>query len=251
VGFKNKNHFVADFAVKWKTEKSEREKKLYGKTHMLAGATTAAGASFIVQQPINPVWVALATIGALIPDIDHEFSTVSNYEPPTGPVKIKPLKWIPKLLHLMGFKHRTITHCFLGWAIFMAITLPLGIWVDWGWWIALSVIGYGSHLITDGLTKSGIKWFYPFSKNDWHFLPKHFRVTTGEGGETAFSVVILILLAMIILLSISMYGVINQPDVGMIKVKNLLTDWLNWISGRVQQVNYPSLTEGVLPVEGR
>lgn len=204
--------------------RNEKGEPMQGRTHMTVGVATAATASLAMAQPINPVWIVLGAVGALIPDLDHEFSTISTHDPFT--------KLMSKCIHGMGFKHRTITHCFLGWAIFCAITLPLGIWVDWGWWFALSVLGYGSHLFADSFTKSGIMWFWPFSEHSFHFFP--IKVRTGGYSENVFNFVAVTLLAVVIIVSIYTVGIFKEPDAGMTKIKNVAVSMGTWFKGKAQ-----------------
>lgn len=186
-----------------------------GKTHMLGGATAAATVFLCMSRPINPLWVAFAAVGSLMPDIDHEFSTVSQYPIPAPGVKLSPQKYIARFLQ-RHFGHRTITHSLLGLFIFCLATLPLGIWLDWGWWLALGPIGYLSHLVLDSLTVSGVMWLYPFYKR--HFGLPLVKIHTGGAGELLFSLSLVCALALVIFLSWSTVGWIRAPDHGMLLV---------------------------------
>lgn len=97
------------------------------------------------------------TIGALIPDIDHKNSTISN--------KVKPIGNIISRI----FKHRGFTHSVLG-SIVMTILF--------GWLFSLAgmnkafnivltksiYIGIISHILLDMLTPSGVDLLYPYNR---------------------------------------------------------------------------------------
>jgi inner membrane protein len=205
-----------------------------GKTHMLCGMSFAVGASLVMRQPINPVWLVLSTVGSLVPDIDHEFSMVSQYSPdmPIIGKRLKPFHLIAKFMH-HTFGHRTITHSLLGLAIWCAITLPLGIWVDWGWWFAFAVLGYTSHLISDSCTISGVMWFYPFIKT--HYGSPLLKIRTGSGGEKIFSLVVAFLTGIMIIISLWQFGLFHELDHGMTLIKNSVTKLTNYLTEKTKE----------------
>jgi inner membrane protein len=65
--------------------------------------------------------------------------------------------------------------------------------IGWALWIGL-VLGYGSHLLGDALTRSGVPLLYPNPRRV-HLLPKPLRLLTGSWGEDG----VLLLLAMVAL----------------------------------------------------
>ena len=97
------------------------------------------------------------TLGALIPDIDHKNSTISN--------KVKPIGNIISKI----FKHRGFTHSILGSIIIIIL---------FGWLFSLTginkvfniiliksiYIGIISHILLDMLTPSGVSLLYPYNK---------------------------------------------------------------------------------------
>ncbi len=89
------------------------------------------------------VFIAVALIATLVPDIDTPFSRV-------GKKKIfRPLQFF--------VTHRGIFHSFVFLALIAIIlyfVLPAVVFPF--------VLGYGLHLLADGFTISGIKPFYPF-----------------------------------------------------------------------------------------
>jgi len=121
---------------------------------------------------------ALATFGALVPDLDAGKSKIKYLR--VG--ALQPFVPVSALFH-RTLGHRGLLHSLLGWGIFAALTLPLALW--WGWLPALALIlGYGSHLATDAATKSGIPWLYP-KRRRYHLMPKSLRLTTGSAAEDA------------------------------------------------------------------
>lgn len=84
---------------------------------------------------LNPITLLL---GSILPDSDHRHA-------PMG--RIIPL-WLI-------FRHRGATHTIQAWAIVSAL-----VWYLWGWRAGAGMfIGYGSHLVLDACTPSGVKWF--------------------------------------------------------------------------------------------
>ena len=92
-----------------------------------------------------------------------------------------------------GLGHRGLLHSLAGLGLLSAIALSFVQW--WGWQPSFAlVLGYGSHLAADAMTKSGIPLLYP-SKKRYHLLPKGVRITTGSQAED----VLLPLLALVVL----------------------------------------------------
>ncbi len=91
------------------------------------------------------LFYVLISLGALLPDIDHQGSTVNRLLPVTR-------------VFSFFFKHRGFFH-----SVFPALGLLALFWymgkASWG--IFLSV-GYGMHLFSDALTVMGVRPFYPF-----------------------------------------------------------------------------------------
>src|SRR5690606_5860825 len=85
-------------------------------------------------------------------------------------------------------KHRMFSHSLLGMAIFGLLLHYLLIWVNTFvlvdmhivWWAVM--IGFGSHLIADALTKQGIPLFFPLP---WEFgIPPIELLRMKTGGFT-------------------------------------------------------------------
>ncbi|APC50357.1 hypothetical protein BME96_18925 (plasmid) [Virgibacillus halodenitrificans] len=100
--------------------------------------------------------VAALSLGALFPDIDEPHSWIG--------VRTRGVSDIIKGL----FGHRGITHSIAGlFLIFLTMILLVNI-IDFPIAIAAYfVLGYFLHLIEDSFSKSGIKWFLPFSNKTY------------------------------------------------------------------------------------
>src|SRR3989338_10916817 len=90
---------------------------------------------------------SILLLASILPDIDHAKSKISTKIP-----------IIPLIISLF-FKHRGIIH-----SIYFALLASFFAYYYLGYVYALAMlIGYTSHLIADGLTKSGINFLHPFS----------------------------------------------------------------------------------------
>lgn len=98
---------------------------------------------------LDPVALALTTLGSLLPDIDHPSSWVGR----RVPVISRPLAAV--------FGHRGVTHSALA-------VLACLIFLRWRGYnrpvIDPLVIGYLSHLVADLLTSSGLRLAWPSQK---------------------------------------------------------------------------------------
>lgn len=186
-----------------------------GKTHMLAGATAYMGFCLITKTPVNPGPLSLAVVGSLLPDIDHEYSTLSQK---SG------LALVSKGLQKV-FGHRTITHSLLFLAAVAVLSLPLWKYVGLDWWLALWLCGVLSHFITDSMTVSGIPWFYPSSKKDRGILPHMLRLHTGGWVEMLFSLALLGVFLLLACLAVGTCGVALTPLKDTIYPVNIPIPW--------------------------
>lgn len=100
---------------------------MQGKTHLVAGITTAT-----LLSGGNPIAIGLSGLGSLLPDIDHSGSKLGRRVP-----------WIGKVL-----KHRGITHSLISLVLVTTANKWLG-------------LGYLTHLLLDMLTKQGVQLLYP------------------------------------------------------------------------------------------
>lgn len=122
------------------------------------------------------IYYTFVVIGSLLPDIDHEGSTINKILPVT--------KWFSYF-----FKHRGFFH-----TIFPAILLFLVVRYFSSTLVALAlIVGYAAHLISDGLTLAGVNLLHPLSR----FRIRGF-IRTGGIGETITSIIVgLLCLALI------------------------------------------------------
>lgn len=174
-----------------------------GPTHALAGAYTAAAfLTFNIphQYPLIAL-SAVAGFAALLPDLDNSESTLENLII----FNVKPFKapafFIDKL-----FKHRGFLHSLL--AVLVLAFVLLGFFPNLPREIAIAVLlGYLSHIVTDGLTPLGIPLFYPLEQRVT-FLPKVFCIVTGSLMEMIFFVT----LGVLYLIFLNNAGYINLPS---------------------------------------
>ncbi len=114
-----------------------------GTTHFFFGITTAA--TIMIAGSANEAFLFGSAIGSLLPDIDHQNSTIGKAVP-----------FISKPLHnLLG--HRTITHApFL--LTILCFVLPINQSMNG------LLFGCLGHLLLDFLTRDGLPLLYPFTK---------------------------------------------------------------------------------------
>jgi inner membrane protein len=138
-------------------------------SHVAVGAN-AAWISVLFNAPVEyTIGLAiLAGFAALFPDIDGDHAKIHS----VGIGKFTPLA-----IFKGGFKHRGFFHSLLAVVILLVALL---IWVpEYKLLIALVVAtGYASHLILDGITKSGIRLLFPLKKK-YRLLPRALAFRTG------------------------------------------------------------------------
>ena len=108
-----------------------------GPTHVLGGVALAA-----LLPHTNLATMALAGIGALLPDLDHPRSALGRMMPGSG-------------VFYWTVGHRTVTHSALALAILWAATTRLPVPVHVG-----LAVGFGSHLLLDALS-GGVPLVWP------------------------------------------------------------------------------------------
>ncbi len=113
-------------------------------THM---AISAAGVGFALGT-IEPGVMALAVLGSQLPDMDSSQSWIGQICYP-----------LARILEAR-FPHRTLTHSFLATIGIGVVGLPLMVWGDWRWWMALW-LGHLLSCFADTFTKQGVQLFYP------------------------------------------------------------------------------------------
>jgi inner membrane protein len=148
------------------------------RTHLSGGLASL----YLIQPLLTPenlgALAIIASLGALLPDLDARESRLKNLTLGTG---IAPF-FLPALaLHrLLG--HRGPLHSLLGLLV-MTITIGLPLTLLFGGLApAALALGYASHLALDGATKSGVPLWFP-SLRRVHLLPPRLRFTTGTPPE--------------------------------------------------------------------
>ncbi len=160
------------------------------RTHDLAAATFLAVLVLAYPQAditLSTLLVALLAnqLGGIAPDIDQ----------PTAPLwrNLPEGHFAGKVLGRLLGGHRFISHSLLGFALFawlcdllLHFLHPILPHTDITLvWYAF-MIGYGSHLVMDSLTKEGVPWLLPVPYK-FGFPPlKKLRITTGHFGESLF-----------------------------------------------------------------
>lgn len=118
---------------------------MMGRTHMAFGFL----AGILLFAAFNQPWylfIPLAMLGSLLPDVDHEKSKINRMIPVT--------RWVP-----MFFKHRGFFH-----SIFPAIIIYIGFHYANLDLVGIPLaIGYIAHLLSDCLTRMGCNLLHPFS----------------------------------------------------------------------------------------
>lgn len=157
-----------------------------GRTHLLLGVnsvwllTLVPGAvGTFAPDMHNPGLLAgTAALGALLPDLDAAQSTIKFLR--LGG-RFQPFLLPAEVLH-QAFGHRGVLHSLLGLAGFTLIVgVPQALWLGWLPAVAL-LLGYASHLVGDGCTKSGIPLLFP-QRTRRHLLLLPLRLTTGSQAE--------------------------------------------------------------------
>lgn len=131
---------------------------------------------------------ALASLAALLPDIDHPESLI-------GRVFLPLSKYIQR-----KYGHRTVTHsvfAILIVALALSPLLVLGLLLQVGkfpTWYAALVLAYSSHIFIDLFNKSGVRLFSPFSQKEYiSFRTPELRVLVSSWQEYVVLFVIVFL----------------------------------------------------------
>lgn len=122
-----------------------------------------------------------AVVGALLPDLDIPGSLITRLSVGGAQPLMLPARWLNR-----RYGHRGALHSLRGWGAVAALTLPLsflgltqGVGLALWWGLTL---GYGSHLVGDAMTRSGIPLLYP-DRRRVHLLPKRLLLVTGSPAE--------------------------------------------------------------------
>ena len=153
-------------------------------THTFFGISTLWLLAPIRPEMLGVDWGILAVIaafGALLPDLDASESKIKHLRIPN--TQIKPFM-LPAMLVSRTDQHRGLLHSLAGLGMVTA-TIGVPLLVFYGWTPVLALLlGYGSHLMADAATKSGIRLLYPRATR-YYLLPHSWRITTGSMAEEA------------------------------------------------------------------
>ena len=155
---------------------------MQGHTHALIGLTTVAVINHLApfMQPHMhgeiptgaAVCAGAAILGALLPDVDAEESSIKGAMGVVGTVASASLR-------LVGVSHRGLTHYGITTFLVLVASWMLGTWLGFPDVGLAFGLGYLSHVvIADAMTKHGVPLLWPYPGN-FHLLPKGLRITTG------------------------------------------------------------------------
>ena len=164
-------------------------------THAIFGVAAFAGFSLLTGEEPPLYAYPAAAVAAWIPDVDNPRSRLGNglsrRKNPLLNAATRPLSWALRTLSFTLVRtvgHRTLTHSFLGVALFAVLVSPLAPLAP-GLYGAL-LAGYVSHLAADALNTPGVPLLWPVK---WRFrlLPGGMR----SGGAAEFVVAIAVAVA--------------------------------------------------------
>ncbi|MBV9470994.1 MAG: metal-dependent hydrolase [Abitibacteriaceae bacterium] len=149
------------------------------RTHTLFGVSSL----WLLTSFTNPsdlsnfaVLVACAVSGSLLPDLDAAESKIKHFS--VGGIQaFAPLS--NEIHQRLG--HRGFLHSLLGSGLVGLLALPLLPVLGWSAWAAF-LLGYLSHLVADGCTRSGVPLLHPRLIR-YYLLPSWLRITTGSLAE--------------------------------------------------------------------
>lgn len=134
------------------------------RTHVLVGLFFAL---LFLPAENKIIFVGIVLLACIIPDVDSRFSKIGK----------------KKTFRILQFfvKHRGIVH-----SLTFLLIVGLVFWFTYPFVVVPFVLGFGSHLLMDGLTKQGVKLFYPINIKVKGF------VRVGKRWETIVFVVFLV-----------------------------------------------------------
>ncbi|BCM92991.1 hypothetical protein IAD21_04876 [Abditibacteriota bacterium] len=146
------------------------------------------------------VLVAVAALGALMPDLDASESKIKHLKLPN--TQFKPFM-LPALVVGKTDQHRGLMHSLAGLGMMAFFMLPFTFSLGWDVSVAF-LFGYASHLVADSATRTGIRLLYPNTRR-FYLLPPRWRFTTGSFVEETLFVPLA--LCCFVLLLRSLFGI--------------------------------------------
>ena len=139
-------------------------------THLLFGLVSYLLLARIGVFPASMNMIIAVSLGSIIPDIDHPKSYISHMN---GLLQLS-----SRVISLGG--HRGITHTLLAFLFsFPLAVLVMKFFNQFNLWIAIAFsFGWLSHLVADSLTRSGVKWLFPFDSHAVRWI-----IRTGSASE--------------------------------------------------------------------
>lgn len=190
---------------------------MLGESHAILGLSTTAallitnGTNLIEHPVLFSVSVLVGTLAALLPDIDSPNATIRltfgvGREQSRQALKnwrrkgffsrvLDLVLWmVARVLDVIDWllPHRGPTHWGITWVGLSLLMYGACYLFGWPEQIAFAfTVGYFSHLVGDGVTKSGVRLFAPFWPKSVRFLPRGLAIRTGSWGELVMLVVLL------------------------------------------------------------
>ncbi|MDU7067186.1 MAG: metal-dependent hydrolase [Clostridium perfringens] len=135
------------------------------KTHLSTSLNIAIPA-LVLNNELSLLTLTGVGLGSLLPDIDTPYSFIAS--------RIKIISYPLSIF----FKHRGGLHSIAP----IILILSLGISLKTKFLLSIS-LGYFLHLLGDTFSKSGVNWFWPFSKKDIKIPVKILTYKTGTFKE--------------------------------------------------------------------
>ena len=163
-------------------------------THAIFGVAALAGTALLAGTEPPVLAYPVAVVASWLPDVDNPRSRLGNglnrLKNPTANLVTRPLSWALRIVSFTLVRtvgHRTLTHSFLGLALFaLAAWLLLGNYPNFFY---AGVAGYGSHIIADALNIRGVPLLWPLGR-PFRLLPG--GVKSGGVLELAVALVVLV-----------------------------------------------------------
>lgn len=183
--------------------------------------------------PADVAWfVGASAVGSLVPDFDEPGSMISNSPRIIGALArrllhrvgigpLRPIAWLvglfvlalatvlnvisrfcSSIFRVLALGHREGSHWAPIWiaasvGVYLVTVAPLGPWPGAGF-----ALGFLTHLIADGLTKSGLP-LIPNAPWRMHLLPRPLRIRTGSPTETTVTMVYTVALGVVVGVSLA------------------------------------------------
>ena len=205
-------------------------------THVAFGSAFYLLSAGLANLPVSTELLLIASVGAVLPDVDAPESAVGQV---TKPVSDKIAK---------RFGHRCFCHSLLGLLAFSLLILPLH-YIASALFLAL-VLGYLSHLLADSMTKQGVKLLWP--ADYWAVFPgrEDFRIHTGTKAENIFLIFLLVCsLALYPIAKVGFMGelerVIGSIEFSFDDYRGIAGDGKEaWLVGKIQENRTLEITKG-------